>query len=333
MLLQEKDPVLERKEAKLRKRVQERSSVTFRERAEQYLQAHEDGWRNAKHREQWRASLKNYVYPSIGNLPAAAITAGHIVDLLRPIWTEKQETARRIRGRIESILDYAADPDDTGFRNPAAATVQLLNKLPKIPKGSRRPTSHPALPYDEIADFLATIRDREGTAALALEFTILTAARTGEVLGARWDEINHTDRLWIVPVARMKGGREQRVPLSPAAMAVLDRAKGLRVGEFVFPSLPNDRPLSNMAMLTVLRRMSRADLTVHGFRATFRTWAAERSNFPREVIEAALAHVLEDKTEAAYQRGDLLEKRRRLMEAWAKFCGSKPQGKIVQLRA
>jgi integrase len=339
LLRQKIDPVQDRKDAKLQARVQERSSVTFRERAEQYLQAHEEGWRSPKHRDQWRATLRNHVYPAIGNMPAAAVTAGHVVDLLRPIWTEKQETARRIRGRIESILDYAADPDDSAYRNPAAATVQLLKKLPKLSKESRRPTSHPALAYDEMAAFTVALKAREGTAALALEFTILTAVRTGEALGARWEEIDRAARLWIVPAERMKGKREQRIPLSKTAIAVLDRAEDVRIGEFVFPSLPHDRPLSNMAMLTVLRRMNRADLTVHGFRATFRTWAAERTNFPREVIEAALAHVLEDKTEAAYQRGDLLEKRRKLMTAWADFCANVDRGdkgesdNVVAIRA
>jgi integrase len=330
LIRREIDPVQHRKDAKVRTRVQERSAITFRVRAEQYIEAHEEGWRNAKHRDQWRATLRNYVYPAIGDLPAASVTAGHVVDLLRPIWTEKPETARRIRGRIESILDYAADPDDSTFRNPAAATVQLLKKLPKT---KRQQTSHPALPYDDAPAFMAELRSREGMAALALEFTILTAARTGEALGAKWDEIS--GRVWIVPASRMKMEREHRIPLSDAALAVLERAKALRIGDFIFPSLPHDRPLSNMAMLTVLRRMNRSDLTVHGFRATFRTWAAERTNFPREVIEAALAHILEDKTEAAYQRGDLLEKRRRLMDAWAQYCGqgSKKSGVVVPIGA
>ncbi len=209
--------------------------------------------------------------------------------------------------------------------------MQLLKKLPKA---NRQQTSHPDLPYDDIAVFMVELRSREGMAALALQFTILTAVRTSEALGARWEEIDRRSRVWVVPAARMKMGREHRVPLSDAAIAILDRAKELLVGEYIFPSLPHDRPLSNMAMLTVLRRMNRSDLTVHGFRATFRTWAAERTNFPREVTEAALAHVLEDKTEAAYQRGDLLDKRRKLMEAWSKFCASKPMtGDVVPLRA
>jgi integrase len=324
------DPVQHRRDARVQVRVAERSSVTFRERAEQYLQAHESAWENAKHREQWRATLRSYVYPALGNLPAMMVTAGHIVDLLRPIWAEKPETARRIRGRIESVLDYAADPDDSTFRNPAAMTAQLLKRLPKV---NVQRVNHPALPYDEAPAFMAELHRRDGAAALALEFTILTAVRTNETLGARWDEIDHASRVWVVPAGRMKKRREHRVPLSAAALAVLERVNVLRVGEFVFPSV-QDRPLSNMAMLATLKRMNRSDLTVHGFRATFRTWAAETTSFPHDVIEAALAHVIEDKTQAAYQRGDLLQKRARLMEAWSKFvCSKAAPGAVVPLRA
>jgi integrase len=322
------DPVQHRTDARAQARVQERSSVTFRERAEQYLQAHEGGWQSPKHREQWRSTLRSYVYPTLGALPAAQIAASHIVDLLRPIWAEKPETARRIRGRIESILDYAADPDGSSYRNPAAMTVQLLKKLPKA---TLERTNHPALPYDEAPAFIAELRTRDGAAALALEFTVLTAVRTSEALGARWDEVG--GGVWTVPASRMKKRREHRVPLAAAALAVLDRARALRAGEFIFPS-PRDRPLSNMAMLATLKRMGRSNLTVHGFRATFRTWAAEWTGFPHDVIEAALAHVIEDKTRAAYQRGDLLAKRRRLMEAWAEFiCSGAPApGGVVPLR-
>jgi integrase len=198
-------------------------------------------------------------------------------------------------------------------------TAQLQKKLPKIP-GIRRPVNHPSLSYDEARAFMASLREREGVAALALEFVILTASRTNEVIGANWAEMNLANAIWTIPKERMKGGRLHRVPLSPAAMDVLRRAKAFAVGNFVFPSLPHDRALSNMALLTVLRRMGRRDLTVHGFRSTFRTWTAERTNFPREVCEAALAHVLKDKTEAAYQRGDLFDKRVRLMNDWAEFC-------------
>jgi integrase len=311
------DPVADRQSIRQQARTKERSSVTFAVRADEYLRAHEDNWKNAKHREQWHSTLRTYVLPKIGNLPAATITAADIVDLLRPIWSEKQETARRIRGRIESILDYAADPDDHDWRNPATAAERLLKALPKV---KRTVQSHPALPYDEIAAFVDQLRAGEGTASAALQFLILTAARTNEVLVATWDELDLERRLWTVPAERMKGGREHRVPLSDSAMEVLDRAETWRQGAHVFPSLPHDRPLSNMAMLAVLRRMNRRDITVHGFRSTFRDWVAEQTNFQGEVAEMALAHVIEDKTEAAYRRGDLFEKRRALMDAWGNFC-------------
>jgi len=317
------DPVQMRKNGASLGRASKRNAVTFRQRAEQYIEAHKDSWRSAKHISQWRSTLESYVYPAIGDTAAGSITAGHVVDILRPIWSTKPETARRVRGRIEAILDYAADPDDAAYRNPATMTAQLQKKLPKIPGGSR-PVNHPSLPYGEVGAFLASLREREGVAALALEFAILTAARTGEVIGANWPEMNLAKGVWTVPGDRMKGGRTHRVPLSTAALQVLERVEVYAIGDVVFPSLPHARSLSNMALLTVLRRMDRSDLTVHGFRSTFRTWAAEQTNFPQEVCEAALAHALKDKTEAAYQRGDMFEKRTRLMEAWAKFCAKEP---------
>ena len=327
------DPVAARKEQRAQERIGTVKRVSFRERAEQYIQAHEEGWRNQKHREQWRASLKAYAYPIIGELAASEVAASHLVEILRPIWSEKPETARRLRGRIEAVLDYAADPDDMHYRNPAAMTAQLLKKLPR-PSASKNVQNHPSLSYEEIGPFMAALREREGIAARALEFVIATAARTGEVLGARWNEMDIAGAVWTVPAERMKGAREHRVPLSAIALKALKAMQAVKQGEVVFPSLPHDRPLSNMALLTVLRRMNRADLTVHGFRSTFRTWAAEQTTFPREVAEAALAHVLKDKTEKAYQRGDLFEKRRRLMIAWAEYIARPAgRGEVVPMRA
>jgi integrase len=254
----------------------------------------------------------------IGDLSASGITAAHIVEVLRPIWTEKGETARRVRQRIEAVLFYAADLDDANYRNPATLTPQLKKALPKLGKG-RRPSRHPSLPYDEAPAFLTAFRaSGNGVAALALEFTILTAARTGEVLDARWSEIDMRSAVWTVPAERMKARRQHRVPLSPEALRVLERARALHNGELVFPSR-FDRSLSTGSMMAVLKRMKRADLTVHGFRATFRTWAAERTIFSREVAEAALAHVVGHDTERASQRGDLFEKRRKLMAEWGSF--------------
>ena len=316
------DPIAERRAADEIARTAKAKAVPFRERAEQYITAHEGEWRNPKHRAQWRATLQAYAYPVIGELPATSIAVSHIVEVLRPIWVEKAETARRVRGRIEAVLDYAADPNDPIYRNPAALTAQLKKVLPKLGK-ARRASRHASLPYDEAPAFMAALRERMGVtssvAILALQFTILTAARTNEVLGARWDEIDGA--VWTVPAERMKALREHRVPLCAEALRVLERARTLHNGELVFPSRPFDRPLSENSMMAVLKRMNRADLTVHGFRATFRTWAAERTTFPREVAEAALAHVVGDDTERAYQRGDLFAKRRKLMDEWAEYCG------------
>jgi integrase len=326
------DPVKTRRDERQQHRQENRKAITFRERANQYLRAHEDGWKNAKHREQWHSTLERYVFPIIGDLPAEAITASHVVDILRPIWTEIPETARRTRGRIESVLDYAADPDDVTYRNPAAMNDRLFKKLPKAAR-TKQVINHPALPYSEIAAFMADLRTRDGVAPRALEFTILTACRTNEVLSARWDEIDLGTALWVIPAERMKSNREHRVPLPRAAVAVLERMQALRLGDVVFPSA-GDRPLSNMAMLTVLRRMGHADITTHGFRSTFRDWAAELTSFPREIAEKALAHAVGDDTERAYQRGDLLDKRRRLMDQWAVFCNMPaPAGEVVPLRS
>jgi integrase len=321
------DPIAERKAASEIERAAKARAIPFRERADQYITAHEAEWRNPKHRAQWRATLQAYAFPVIGDFPASAITTAHIVEVLRPIWADKAETARRVRGRIEAVLDYAADPDDATYRNPAALTPQLKKALPKLGKG-RRPSRHPSLPYDEAPGFLAALRARSdaaqpaGVAPLALEFAILTAARTSEVLRARWDEINIPAAVWTVPAGRMKTLREHRVPLCAQALRVLERARALHNGPLVFPSRPFDRPLSEGSMLAVLKRMNCADLTVHGFRATFRTWAAERTMFTREVAEAALAHVVGDDTERAYQRGDLFQKRRKLMAEWEQFLTS-----------
>ena len=238
---------------------------------------------------------------------------------LEPIWQTKTETASRLRGRIEAVLDWAAVRGYRKGENPARWRGHLDKLLPARSK-VRKVEHHPALPYIEMADFIAALRNQGGTAARSLEFLILTAARTGEVISAPWDEVDLDGKLWVVAATRMKAGREHRVPLSAAAMAVLEQMKEIRESEFVFAGGKRGKPLSNMAMLAVLKRMGRGDLTTHGFRSTFRDWAAECTNFPREVVEMALAHSIESKVEAAYRRGDLFQKRRQLMEAWARFC-------------
>ena len=251
---------------------------------------------------------------------------------VEPIWTTKPETASRVRGRIESILDWATARGYRAGENPARWRGHLENLLPKKTK-VRRVEHHASLPYSEISTFVAELRTQEGIAAHALEFAILTAARTGEVIGARWDEINIAQGLWMVPAERMKAGKEHRVPLSDTALAILERLRETREGNFVFPGSRAGRPISNMAMLMLLRRMGRGDLTAHGFRSSFRDWAAERTTFPAEVAEMALAHTVSDKVEAAYRRGDLFQKRRQLADAWARFCDTAPAaGQVVPIR-
>jgi integrase len=313
------DPIEARRAELVEAQLASARSMTFDQCRDAFIDAHKSAWRNAKHKAQWTNSLATYVSPVFGSLPIQAVDVALVMKVLEPIWASKPETASRVRGRVERVLDWAKV---RGFRqgeNPARWRGHLDALLPARGK-VRRVRHHAALPYDEIGTFMAELREREGVAARALEFTILTAARTGEVLGARWEEINFQDKVWVVPPNRMKVAREHRVPLSRAAIAVLKQMQTVRRIELVFPGHRRGKPLSNMSMLMMLRRMGRSDLTAHGFRSTFRDWAAERTNFPREVAEAALAHVVGDKVEAAYRRGDLFEKRRRLMDAWAVHC-------------
>jgi len=315
-------------------------AMTFRAVANAYLAAHEAGWRNPKHRAQWRATLDTYAMPHMGDLPVSDVMTGHVMAALEAIWTAKPETATRVRGRIEAVLDYAAARGWRSGENPARWRGHVANLLPARGRLARV-VHHAALPWEDIAAFLTDLRGRPGMGARALEFTILCAARTNEALGARWGEIDLAEAVWTVPVERMKAGREHRVPLSGAALAILHALLPLRPADddkgaaFLFPGAREGRPLSGMAMLMLLRRMERGDLTAHGFRSSFRDWAAERTSYAREVAEEALAHTLRDKTEAAYRRGDLFEKRRRLMDDWAAFC-AKPAaegGNVTPIRS
>jgi len=321
------DPLEAKKAQQQAQRLSVARGRTFREMAEEFIGRNETGWRNAKHRQQWRNTLATYVYPVLGELPVAAIDTGLVVQVLDPIWTEKPETAGRVRGRIEAVLDAATVRGLRQGPNPAQWKGNLAHILPARAR-VRKVAHHAALPFDDIPAFFAALRERQGMAARALEFAIFTAARTAEVLGATWGEIDLDAKVWTVLAKRMKAGREHRVPLSGAALALLENLRPLaliRNGELdqaapVFPGLRRALPMSNMTMLMVLRRMKRDDLTAHGFRSTFSDWAAERTAYPREVVEMALAHTVENKVEAAYRRGDLFEKRRRLMDAWANFC-------------
>jgi integrase len=319
------DPIESRRTLRDQKKLEAAKSMTFDACAAAYIESYQASWRNGKHRDQWRNTLNSYVGPVFGSLPVQAVDVALVMKALEPIWKTKPETASRLRGRIEAVLDWAKIRGYRKGENPARWRGHLDKLLPARAK-IQKVEHHPALPYDEIGDFTAALRAQEGIAARALEFLILTAARTGEIIGARWDEVHLEDKVWVVPETRMKADREHRVPLSGSTLTILKQMGEIREGDFVFPGGKKAKPLSNMAMLAVLKRMGRDDLTAHGFRSTFRDWAAERTNFPREVVEMALAHTIENKVEAAYRRGDLFRKRRQLMEAWARFCGNPGEG-------
>jgi integrase len=323
LLSEGRDPLVQREEEEKQRAAAENvaaaRSMTFDKCAEAYISAHEVSWRNEKHRQQWRNTLATYVSAIFGSSPVQDIDIDLIMKVIEPLWSVKTETARRVRGRVEVILDWAKVRGYRSGENPARWRGHLDHLLPARSK-VRMVKHHAALPYLGIGAFMKDLRAMEGTSAAALEFLILTVARTGEVIGAPWSEINLENRVWVVPAARMKSGREHRVPLSSAAIAVLNRMPDLK-DDYVFTGQRPGGPLSNMALLMTLGRMNCGDITAHGFRSTFRDWAAECTNFSREVVEMALAHVIEDKTEAAYRRGDLFDKRRRLMDAWAEYCG------------
>jgi len=309
---------------------------TFKQIAEALIDRKEGGWRNAKHKHQWRNTLASYAYPHFGDVPVAQIETSHVLAALEPIWTAKPETASRVRGRIENVLDAAKVQGARSGENPARWRGHLDHILPKPEKLARG--HHAALPYADLPAFMAELAGREALAARALEFVILTATRSGEVLGATWGEVDLDKGLWTIPAERMKAGREHVVPLSPRACEVLKAVLPLNTNcsdaAFLFPGA-RGRQLSGMAMGMLLRRMGQAAITVHGFRSTFREWAGESTAFAREVVEHALAHQLADKAEAAYQRGTLLPKREKLMEAWATYCSTPmaPGAAVTPIRA
>jgi integrase len=325
------DPIEERRAQQVEKYAQASRLVTFREEAEAYIQAHQSSWRNAKHAEQWRSTLEAYVYPTISNVAVADVNTGMVVKILEPIWSKKTETANRVRGRIERILSRAASRGHRSGENPAQWRGHLENVLPA--RGRVAPVQHhAALHYSRVGDFIAELRAQPGIAAQALELTILCTTRTIETIGARPDEFDLAQGIWIIPAERMKMKREHRIPLTPRAVEIVGPLLK-DVGEFVFPGPDPQKHLSNNAMLALLDRMGRDDITVHGFRSSFKDWASECTGFPPEVAEMALAHVVHDKVEAAYRRGDLFGKRRLLMKAWADFCltPSRP-GKVISIR-
>ena len=302
---------------------------TFGEMADQVREALSAGFRNEKHKAQWKSTLATYAAP-LRDKPVDSVTTDDVLAILKPIWTTKAETASRVRGRIEKILDAAKAKGFRDGENPARWRGHLDHLLPQPSKLARG--HHPAMPYDEVSQFVSKLREREAIAALALELCILTVARSGEILGMRWDEIDLAKKIWTLPAHRMKAGREHRVPLSSRAVTIL-HGLAKRSSDFVFPGQRRDKPLAATAMEMMLRRMKIDNATVHGFRSSFRDWAGNETGYPRELIETALAHVIGDKAEQAYRRSDALEKRRDLMEAWAGYCEPRLQGNIIPLVA
>jgi len=312
------DPIAEKQQAKPK---------TFKQAALELVERKRPGWKSTKHAAQWTATLGTYVFPKIGPMQVGHVETADVIAVLTPIWANKPETANRVRQRIEAVLDYTTALGIRKGDNPARWRGHLDHLLPK-PTKVRAVKHHPALPHGQIADFMVDLAGRGGVAARALAFTILTAARSGETRGLTWAEIDMDACIWTIPAERMKAGKEHRVPLSDAAITLLGHRRGDSALVFESETKPG-KPISNMSMTAVLRRMSRDGITVHGFRSTFRDWAGETTGFPREVIEAALAHGIKDKAEAAYARSDLFDKRRDLMDAWAAVATARDLGHNV----
>jgi integrase len=315
-LLDGLDPIEARQQENQRKAMEAAKTLTFSQCARSYIESHRAGWKNAKHAEQWSNTIATYVEPVVGSLPVQAIDTGLVLKVLEPIWSGKPETASRLRGRIERILDWAKARGHRSGDNPARWKGHLNQTLPALSK-KHRVTHHKAMPFTDVGAFVSQLRALPGVAARCLEFTILTAARTNEATQAKPEEFDLASATWTIPASRMKAKREHRVPLSARAVEIVQEMLPLQK-EFVFPNMRSGKPISNMAMLNLLQRM-KVDATVHGFRSSFRDWAAERTAFPHEVCEMALAHTIANAAEAAYRRGDLFEKRRKLMESWAGY--------------
>jgi integrase len=318
------NPLEARRAARKEQQLQDARILTFAQCWEQYIAAHESGWKNTKHVAQWRSTLKNYC-ADFNDQPVASIGQAEVLKCLEPIWKDKTETASRLRGRIESVLDWAKVRGYRSGDNPAQWKGNLDHLLPVISK-AKRVQHHRALPWQDISQFVRQLKQEDGISARALEFAILTACRSGEVRGAQWDEVDLKANLWIIPASRMKMGREHRVPLPAQAITLLKALPRIEGDTHVFLSGKQGKPLSDMSLNAVLRRM-KVDAVPHGFRSTFRDWAGETTAFPREVCEHALAHKLADGVEAAYQRGDMLQKRTEMMKQWAAFCEGAVQPK------
>lgn len=319
------DPIEDGKAARSSLVAARASAMTFREAAEKYIAKMEHEWSNDKHGAQWRNTIATYADPVIGDIYVRDIDQSHVLRVIEPLWLNKTETASRLRGRIEKILDWARVSGYRSGENPARWRGHLDVLLPK-PSKIQKVEHHPALPFSELGAFMAQLHKQQGNGARALEFAILTAARSGEVRGAKWAEIDLADAVWTIPAERMKAKREHRVALNSEAVALLKAQP--KAHELVFPNTKGSM-LSDMSIAAVLKRMQRSDITAHGFRSTFRDWCSEKTNYPREVCEMALAHTIPDKVEAAYRRGDLFEKRRRLMREWGKYSQQTEQATTI----
>lgn len=331
VLREKRDPIEIRNERRVAEALAKASTISTRTAWERYIAAHRAGWRNAKHRDQWTNTLETYAGPVLGDVPVSLVDVGLVMRVIQPHWAAKNETMRRVRARLESVLDWARVHGYRTGENPARWRGHLDKLLPK-PSKVAKVEHHAAMAYGEIGAFMEKLRAQPGEAARALEFLILCAARTGEVIGAKAAEFDLDAGVWTVPASRMKGGRRHRVPLAPRAVEIVrDRIEEDR--PYVFAGGKPGEPLSNMAMAALLRRMGRDDVTVHGFRASFRQWIADKTTFPHELAEAALAHKLADGTEAAYQRSDMIEKRVPLMASWARYCAEpKSMGEVTPIR-
>lgn len=324
------DPIEERRAADVAAKLAEAQKRTFDECAAAFIKSHRTGWKNAKHAAQWENTLATYASPIFGKLPVQEVDDALVMRVLEPIWAKKTETATRVRNRIELVLDWAKARKYRAGENPARWRGHLDKLLPK--KSKIAPAkNHPALPYIDAPAFMEQLHARNGIAPKALEFVILTAARVSEAANATWDEVDIKARIWTVPAARMKAKKAHRVPLSDAAVRVITDMQAQKQGEFIFPGWRIKRAITGAACLKVLRAMGYTDLTVHGFRSTFRDWCAEQTNYPRDVCEMALAHTIKDKAEAAYRRGDLIEKRSRLMDDWGKYLAKPRVASVIPI--
>lgn len=329
------DPLLEKRKQVSVIRAAISKAITFDDASAKYIEAHKASWKNEKHADQWTNTLKTYASPIIGSVDVSLIDTGHIMRILEKdnFWNEKTETASRVRGRIESVLDWATVRKFRTGENPARWKGHLDKLLPARSK-VKKTEHHAALPWLQMGAFMVKLREQEGVAAKAVELAILTACRSGEVRGAVWEEFDLDAGIWIIPPERMKAKKEHRVPLQEKAIQLLRKQKELFPNGYVFPGMKEGKPLSDMSLTAVLRRMEQNEITIHGFRSSFRDWAAESTAYPNEMVEMALAHTIGNKVEAAYRRGDLFDKRRRMMQDWSNFCDTVIKaGEVIPLKS